>query len=424
MRATPEQPLTDEDGQRLFDLANAFRWRNPGSGAMLAGWCALAPVAGALRWRPHLWITGGTGSGKSTVMKRFVVPLLNNCRYYSGTSTEPGIRQDLQCDALPVLIEEAEKHSTRDVTRVQSILAMMRDSSTETGAKTLKGTASGTAMTYEIRSMFCVNAVGVGLDRQADLERVSVLELKPKRDSERTGEEAARQWTALDRDLARLEKDRALARRLMKRTLDLLPITLENIETFATAAAMKFGSQREGDQYGTLLAGAWSLISQNRASIEDARAMLDQYAWDDHRENAETEESEKVLDALLNAIIIERGQARSVRQWIEIAVGFDNIEACDITQVAVRALLRARGLYLEGDGVGDGVLYVSRSNSAVQGLLESSGYSCDYGRALKRLPGAAAESKNRRFGSHATKCVSVPLRLLFPVPTLSEDRPF
>lgn len=81
--------MTDEDGQRLFDLANAFRWRNPGSGAMLAGWCALAPVAGALRWRPHLWITGGTGSGKSTVMKRFVVPLLNNCRYYSGTSTEP-----------------------------------------------------------------------------------------------------------------------------------------------------------------------------------------------------------------------------------------------------------------------------------------------------------------------------------------------
>ena len=44
----------------------------PGSHLLLAGWVALAPVCGALGWRPHAWITGKAGSGKTTIMKRFV----------------------------------------------------------------------------------------------------------------------------------------------------------------------------------------------------------------------------------------------------------------------------------------------------------------------------------------------------------------
>jgi hypothetical protein len=40
--------------------------------------------------------------------------------------------------------------------------------------------------------------------------------------------------------------------RLFKRSLDLLPLTLENIKVFVEAASRKFGSVREGDQYGNV----------------------------------------------------------------------------------------------------------------------------------------------------------------------------
>jgi nucleoid-associated protein YgaU len=32
---------------------------------LLAGWIALAPICGAMRWRPHLWLTAAAGAGKA-----------------------------------------------------------------------------------------------------------------------------------------------------------------------------------------------------------------------------------------------------------------------------------------------------------------------------------------------------------------------
>ena len=42
---------------------------------------------------------------------------------------------------------------------------------------------------------------------------------------------------------------------------------------------IRFGTQRLGDQYGTLLAGAWCLTSSVVASETDALAMIDSYDW-------------------------------------------------------------------------------------------------------------------------------------------------
>ena len=69
-------PLDNECGCRLLDLADRFRWEVPASGLLLAGWVVLAPICGALRWRPHIWLTAGAGSGKSAILDRFVEPLL------------------------------------------------------------------------------------------------------------------------------------------------------------------------------------------------------------------------------------------------------------------------------------------------------------------------------------------------------------
>jgi hypothetical protein len=149
--------------------------------------------------------------------------------------------------------------------------------------------------------------------------------------------------------------------------------------------------------------------------------MIDSYEWDAHRENVDTEESQKVLDALLDAIVIEGRHSRSVRQWIETALEMPG-RVGEISAKEAADILAARGLRV--DGGRDGVLHISRSNAAVKGLLEPSGNGGDYGRALARLPGVRKPKKNMRFGLKATKRVSIPLSFIFCEETLDEDRPF
>ena len=48
----------------ILELAQQFQWDVQASGMLLAGWVALAPICGALDWRPHIWLTGGAGTGK------------------------------------------------------------------------------------------------------------------------------------------------------------------------------------------------------------------------------------------------------------------------------------------------------------------------------------------------------------------------
>ena len=88
-----------------------------------------------------------------------------------GASTEAGLRQALGSDAIPVLMDEAEQAQARDEERLQSIMELARASSSETGAKTLKGTASGTGQEYLIRSMFLLSSITSSLKQGSDKSR-------------------------------------------------------------------------------------------------------------------------------------------------------------------------------------------------------------------------------------------------------------
>ena len=100
-------------------------------------------------------LIGSSGSGKSTLLSDFTKPLLGELETsVLGSSTEAGLRQNLGSDAIPVLMDEAEQAQARDEERIQAVMELARASSSETGSKTLKGTASGTGQEYLIRSMF------------------------------------------------------------------------------------------------------------------------------------------------------------------------------------------------------------------------------------------------------------------------------
>ena len=48
------EPLDEQSAMLIWEIAERFRWEVPASGLLLAGWVTLAPICGALPWRPHI----------------------------------------------------------------------------------------------------------------------------------------------------------------------------------------------------------------------------------------------------------------------------------------------------------------------------------------------------------------------------------
>lgn len=395
-----DTPLTDEDGKKVLEIMTIFRWAKPGSAALLAGWVALAPLCGAVRWRPHAWITGGAGSGKSTVLE-LVHFLMNGMDLYAqGSSSEAGIRQELKGDALPVLFDESESNTEREAMRVQSILALIRQASTESQARTLKGSAGGDAVSFHIRSMFCLASIQVGIKYQADIERMTVLSLLPKRDDL----DAAGTWKKMAELLHTLRRDEDMPGRLVKRSIDLLPTTRQNIKIFSEVAATKFGSQRDGDQYGTLLAGAWSLISREVATLEQAAEMVEEYDWSEHRENNEDDEGERAISALMEAHIRVPGGAEvTVFELLKVAMLYE-VKGFALAHDACEAILARHGMRIDGT-----YLLLSNRSNELRRLMQGTPFEADLRGVMLRVKGSIRWPRPVKFSGVSARCIAIPV---------------
>ncbi|CAN7774656.1 hypothetical protein [Paraburkholderia hospita] len=385
-----DEPLSDEDGQKLFKLATQFRWTMPGSAALLAGFAMLAPICGALKWRPHIWLTGGAGCGKSTVLNEYVFPLMNGTSLFAqGNSSEAGVRQWLKNDARPVLFDESESNEDGDIRRIQNVLSLIRQASTESEARTLKGTAGGEAMSFHIRSMFCLASIQVAIKHQADVERLTVMSLRPKREDEN----AAENWQKLKDDLYEIKRDKTLAARLMRRTLNMLPTIQKNIDVFATAAAKRFGSQRDGDQYGTLLAGCWSMMCSDVATIEQAEQMINGFDWSEHRdEDDKGDESTTALGELLGArIFTDDRVSTSPLDLIKIVMDKAPMLSGQIQPETAKKILGQHGMKvddLDFNGIKGMYLFLENSNPERDKLMANSTFKVGLKRLLLNVKGA------------------------------------
>ncbi|WP_454764447.1 PriCT-2 domain-containing protein [Cupriavidus campinensis] len=381
--------LGTAEGTALLDLLRQFRWSMPGSALLFGGWLALAPVCGALKWRPHVWLTGSAGSGKTTLANIASRLTKGTAVYAQGNSTEAGIRQRLKSDARPVVMDESESNEDGDIRRIQSILSLIRQASSESDAETLRGTADGKGMSFHIRSMFCLASIQVALKNKADIDRLTVLTLRSANESK----DGDATWASLRNAMYSLiDRDQAISTRLLRRSIDLLPTTLKNIEVFSDVAAQRFGSQRDGDQYGTMLAGAWSLVSDDLATPEDAQALIDDYDWSEHRDAAEEDDSRRALNALLGSIVrMDSGATFTLSDLIAVETGHydgeDQIKPRD-----ARKRLGQFGLKVENIASRP-YLFVSNENAERDGLMRNTPFKVGVKKLLMRLPGAMTGEK-------------------------------
>jgi putative DNA primase/helicase len=396
-----ENPLTTAEANKLMDILELVNWERPVNAHLLAGWCVLAPVCGALQWRPHIWITGGAGTGKSWILERVVRPLLGDTGLaVQGETTEAGLRQTLKHDAMPIVFDEADTDGKNDNERIQKVLAIMRSASTSDGGKIIKGSAGGRAMDFNIKSCFALGSIAVQAAKAADKTRISVLAIKRILDQD----EREDRWARLQEIHHRVLTAEFTAR-LQARTVRMLPTILENAKVFAAAAGAELGYQRTGDQIGTLIAGAYSLYSSGAVTYEQAVEWIRKRNWDEERGLDEQRDEQMLLQYLLEQMIRVEGQystiERSIGELIQVAAGkkYDTVATSDASDRLSR----------HGFKVQDGYFVVSSTHEWVRRTLEKTAWANGHAKILARLEGAQ-QTVPLRFASGAvSRGVAIPL---------------
>ena len=394
-------PLTAAQASELPRLLGELSWEKPHYGDLLAGWCAVAPICGAMPWRSHIWLTGGAGTGKSwtfnNVIKKLTGKFAMSCQ---SATTAAYIRQELKSDARPVIFDEAEANTKGSTANLDNVLEIMRASSTEDGGVIGKGSAGGTAVTYQMRSMFAFASIVVGAQSAADKSRITVLSFKT---STRPNKDAW--WKGFSAEfLAKINPD--FVDGLAARTFGMIPTILANTKTFTQSAASILGDQRAGDQVGPLLAGWYSLKHDGLVSLADATRIVSAIDWNSGEDKEEIREEKQLLNHIMAQVIqVDNNgttQRKSVGELLIIAGQRSNGTAT-MDHKDAESALRNCGIRTFADGFA-----IAGTLPWTKAVLKDTPWLASPVRLLERLDGASNSGSTRFSPGVMQRAVKLP----------------
>jgi len=400
----PEGHLDEDDAILLHAICGMLNWQKPVNATLFAGWLVLAPICGALQWRPHAWLTGQRGTGKSWVFDNIVGPVLGaSSLTVQSTSTEAGIRQRLKQDARSVVFDEAEGENQSARKRMQAVLELARQASSDSLAEIAKGTAGGKAMSFKIRSMFLMGSINVGLAQASDKSRFTVLSLtKPK-----PGAGGREQFEALEESVNNTLTKKYCAA-LRSRTYQLIPVIRESARVFAKVAAEHIGNQRAGDQLGALLAGAWSLKSSEAVTLAEAREYVTGQDWGmDGDESADSDEVMLIQELLQAQVRFDSQQGHKIRSVAELVQKVDSTPDYHDYEITIDEADIA--LSRNGFRVMKSNLIISESHQEIRKMLKDTPWGGGWARILERLP-SAEKMDSARFAGIKNRAVKIPIK--------------
>ena len=383
-------PLAKKDSTLLIDICKLFQWEHDRSAFLLAGWIAVSRIAGALNIRPHVWLTGGSGTGKSTVMNDLVEPCLgfkSSRLFFQGGSTEAGIRQTVANNSIPIIFDEFETNDESTRLRYLAIIELFRQSWSATGGKIAKGTSEGKAIDFDLSFAALVSSIRVMIHNDADLSRFSILELKPHNDNEE-------HWKDLEQKLASIDSE--FGERLFMRSVAMIETINISYQILKTVISRTV-SQRVGQQVGMLLAGFFSLMSDTPITEPLAVRLVGimELNTDDLREDRKADEF-KCLEHLLSAkcpYIDEHGCHQSHNTIYEL--------------LKHPSEYKYKGLRNIGIGIESEFILIANQHMELKKIFQGTQW-VDWKRSLKRIQGAEMKKTTTTFGNKISRFYRVP----------------
>jgi len=414
------QPISTEGAAKLLGISEMLAWKRPIFARLFAGWCVLAPICGALDWRPHAWLTGQAKSGKTWVINNIARPIIGELALFvEAETTSAAIRQELRCDAIPVVFDEAEGEDMESRKRIQRMLELMRPASSEGSADILKGTSTGQAMRFKIRSMFMLGSIGVGLEQDADKSRCTVLELGRHNEFER------KIMFERIRDMAADIVSKDWCAGFRSRTIELIPVIRQNAEVFGRAISRKFNDIRMGDQLGALLAGAYVLTSARAVTDEFAAMWIDEQDWDEEKKDLGGGGDEYRCVSEIMQTIVQVGDGgrkdRSIGWLVSIVAGLhDDSEYPDtdasayvfpspkseVTEAEADKILRRHGIK-----VVEKIIHIQAGSTQLRKIFENTQWSGNRWKIIIRRIKGSGEGW-ARFDFSSQRSITIPLRAI------------
>lgn len=435
----------------LPGLLTTWNWRRElVDPRLLLGAIGGSFVGGWLGWRPNVWITGGRGTGKSTLNgEGGVLPgLFGDGVFRTAQATAAAIRQSLRNSTLPVMFDELEAKA--DDRKVREVIELARLASS--GDKGHRGGADHTATEFTLRSCFWFSSINIPPLEPQDRSRLAICELKPF-----AADAVKPDFAAYNLPL--------LGRKLMRRMIDALPRLDAIKHKYHEALAAAGHDGRACDQFGTLLACADALLhdwdnADGLPDDEEVAHWADLCRPERMREISHEEaDHARCMGHLLTSHVQARGgdEREPLGNWVGDGVEFVTAPllsadpAADRGQAKANARLQTYGLKLvhgvfypeERDAEGKlakaarwgaegfedakrpGFLAVAVSHTALAGLMRDTPWQ-SWADVLRRFPGAV-DCQKLAFGSLRRKAVLVPLHHVLdedPLPEASREAGF
>lgn len=159
----------------LLQTLRTWNWKRPELDPyLLLGWTGAAKIGGALRWRPGVYLTGDTGTGKSTLIDEILRPIFGpEGAVIVSDATASGIAQRLKFATLPVIADELE--ATSNPQARDAIMELRRAAAS--GALRLRGSADQEAHGQQLRFCSLFSAILPVAISPQDENRSTSLEL-------------------------------------------------------------------------------------------------------------------------------------------------------------------------------------------------------------------------------------------------------
>ena len=392
--------LPNSEASRLLQLCELLPWKEAINAKFFAGWVVVSQICGVMDWRPHIWVNGPAGSGKTTVMNTVLQPLVGGVAVFvAGDTSAAGIRQKIRSDALPVLFDESESEDKTGQARMQHVLELARQSSSKTGASIIKGTISGRSQEFRVQSCFAFSSIGTAATKRADTGRITSLELK-RPDATDEGREMFRQFKVMVSDTVAMP---GYAEGLRQRCLTHAPTICANARMFARAISGRLGDQRMGDQLGALLAGAFSLTSTKELTYEAAVEWVGKQDWAPYESNTADLDEVRALSWLMDKQVRfeadDKVYQRSVGELLT-AYYRDDVRS-DEAENILRNLVR-NGIKPERESI-----CVSNHHPALRALFAETPWADKWKDQLARVMGAS-HVPGVRIGASTHRAVRLP----------------
>jgi len=381
-------PLSADECNPFIEACSTFKWLKKDYGFVLAGSLVVSRICGALPVRPHLWVTGSSQTGKSTLMEGLIKPIIGEPVLHAviGTS-EAGIRQGLKADAIPVMFDEFET-SNQNSDKISEIVELLRAAWSESEAQIIKGSSSGNASYFQVRFCGIVSSIRVNLKNDADKSRFAIIELAPHDNDQE-------HWLKLSSLLSQIDKE--YGDRLFARTIKMVPVLLANYKKLKKSLA-KRSSQRFGDQYGMILAGYSILLSDEELSDEEVEFLANSVELSDEKIEAKVKDHDDCLNQLLTTSV----QLDIMGERRTYSIGQAIIDA--LTDNRVEGSLQLYGIRVKSDSVA-----ISSSNAELENkVFGRTRWSKAWANSLCRIQDAQ-KNKVVWISGRSAKCTVIPI---------------